>query len=72
VGTNIWKDLLEYTEEDFLFLVNTNLQSAFHLCQLAHPLLKASEAASIVFISSIGGVVSINLGSVVYSATKGN
>ncbi|KAG4967209.1 hypothetical protein GLYMA_12G059300v4 [Glycine max] len=71
VGTNIWKDLLEYTEEDFLFLVNTNLQSAFHLCQLAHPLLKASEAASIVFISSIGGVVSINLGSVVYSATKG-
>ncbi|KAG4979669.1 hypothetical protein JHK85_033627 [Glycine max] len=57
VGTNIWKDLLEYTEEDFLFLVNTNLQSAFHLCQLAHPLLKASEAASIVFISSIGGAM---------------
>ncbi|XP_020209516.1 senescence-associated protein 13 [Cajanus cajan] len=71
VGTNIWKDLLDYTEEDFSFVVNTNLQSAFHLSQLAHPLLKASEAASIVFISSIGGVVSINLGSAVYSATKG-
>ncbi|CAJ1933178.1 unnamed protein product [Sphenostylis stenocarpa] len=71
VGTNVWKELLDYTEEDFSFVVNTNLQSAFHLSQLAHPLLKASEAGSIVFISSIGGVVSINIGSVVYSATKG-
>jgi len=72
VGANIWKELLDYTEEDFSFVVNTNLQSAFHLSQLAHPLLKASEAGSIVFISSIGGVVSINIGSVVYSAAKGN
>ncbi|RDX58619.1 Tropinone reductase-like [Mucuna pruriens] len=71
VGTSIQKPVLDYTEEDFSFLVNTNLQSAFHLSQLAHPLLKASEAASIIFISSIGGVVSINIGSVVYSATKG-
>ncbi|KAL2328785.1 hypothetical protein Fmac_022212 [Flemingia macrophylla] len=72
VGTTIWKELLDYTEEDFSFVVNTNLQSAFHLSQLAHPLLKASEAASIVFISSITGVVSINyIGLAVYSATKG-
>ncbi|WVZ03470.1 hypothetical protein V8G54_024276 [Vigna mungo] len=71
VGANVWKELLDYTEEDFSFVVNTNLQSAFHLSQLAHPLLKASEAGSIVFISSIGGVVSINIGSVVYSAAKG-
>ncbi|KAL2328784.1 hypothetical protein Fmac_022211 [Flemingia macrophylla] len=71
VGTTIWKELLDYTEEDFSFVMNTNLQSAFHLSQLAHPLLKASEAASIVFISSINGVVSINIGSAVYSATKG-
>ncbi|KAK7312450.1 hypothetical protein VNO77_36321 [Canavalia gladiata] len=71
VGTNILKGTLDYTEEDFSFLVNVNLGSAFHISQLAHPLLKASESASIIFISSIAGSVSINVGSVVYSATKG-
>ncbi|XP_027356002.1 tropinone reductase homolog At2g30670-like isoform X1 [Abrus precatorius] len=71
VGTNIQKPTMEYTGEDFSFLVNTNLESAFHISQLAHPLLKASETASIIFISSIAGVASINVGSVVYSATKG-
>ncbi|QCD88386.1 tropine dehydrogenase [Vigna unguiculata] len=71
VGTNIQKHTLDFTAEDFAFLMNTNLESCFHLSQLAHPLLKASESASIIFISSIAGVVAINLVSVIYSATKG-
>ncbi|KAF7805424.1 senescence-associated protein 13-like [Senna tora] len=70
VGANLWKPTLEFTEEDFSFLVSTNLESAYHITQLAHPLLKASQAASIVFISSIAGVVSINIGSI-YGAAKG-
>ena len=72
VGTNKQKQTLDYTEEDFSFVVSTNLESAFHMSQLAHPLLKASEAASIVFISSIAGVVSINMGGTIYGAAKGN
>ncbi|KAH1220311.1 Tropinone reductase [Glycine max] len=71
VGTNIQKETLDFTEEDFTFLVNTNLESCFHLSQLAHPLLKASEAANIILISSIAGVVASNIVSVVYGATKG-
>ncbi|KAH7542403.1 hypothetical protein FEM48_Zijuj02G0069700 [Ziziphus jujuba var. spinosa] len=71
VGTNITKPTLDYTAEDFSFLTKTNLESAYHMCQLAHPLLKASGAGSIVFVSSVSGVVSINTGSI-YSATKGN
>ncbi|RDX98655.1 Tropinone reductase [Mucuna pruriens] len=71
VGTNIQKQLLDFTGEDFSVMLNTNLESAFHISQLAHPLLKASEAASIIFISSIAGFVSINITSAVYSATKG-
>ncbi|XP_014492967.1 tropinone reductase homolog At2g29150-like [Vigna radiata var. radiata] len=71
VGTNIIKQTLDFTAEDFAFLMNTNLESCFHLSQLAHPLLKASEAASIIFMSSIAGVVATNIVSVVYSATKG-
>lgn len=49
----------------------TNLESAFHLSQLAHPLLKASGSGSIVLMSSAAGVVHINVGSI-YGATKGN
>ncbi|XP_054797150.1 tropinone reductase homolog At5g06060-like [Prosopis cineraria] len=70
VGTNTKKQTEEYTEEDFSFFISTNLESAYHMSQLAYPLLKASEAASIVFISSIAGVVSVNVGSI-YGATKG-
>ncbi|TXG74163.1 hypothetical protein EZV62_002742 [Acer yangbiense] len=69
VGTNVMKPTLEYNEEDFSFLMATNFESAYHLSQLAHPLLKTSGAASIVFMSSVGGVVSVELGSI-YSATK--
>ncbi|WVZ03473.1 hypothetical protein V8G54_024279 [Vigna mungo] len=71
VGTSILKETMDFTAEDFAFLMNTNLESCFHLSQLAHPLLKASEAASIIFMSSIAGVVATNIVSVVYSATKG-
>ncbi|XP_023910922.1 tropinone reductase homolog At5g06060 isoform X2 [Quercus suber] len=45
-------------------------ESAYHLSQLAHPLLKASSAGSIVFVSSVCGVVSVSVGSI-YGATKG-
>ncbi|XP_014491230.1 tropinone reductase [Vigna radiata var. radiata] len=70
VGTNIQKQTLDFTAEDFAFLINTNLESCFHLSQLAHPLLKASEAASIIFISAVASFIATNLVSVIYSATK--
>lgn len=64
------KPTVDYSEEDFSFHISTNLESAFHLSQLAHPLLKASGCGNIVFMSSIAGVVSASVGSI-YSATKG-
>ncbi|XP_050109866.1 tropinone reductase homolog At1g07440-like isoform X2 [Malus sylvestris] len=70
VGTSILKATLEYTAEDYSFVMSTNLESVYHLCQLSHPLLKASGAANIIFLSSTAGVVSIDVGSI-YSATKG-
>ncbi|KAL4610667.1 hypothetical protein ACB092_08G066700, partial [Castanea dentata] len=71
VGTATSKPTLEYTAEDFLFLTSTNLESSYHMCQLAYLLLKASETGSIVFISSVAGVVAINTGGSIYSAAKG-
>ena len=66
------KQTIEYTAEDFSFLMCTNLESAYHMCQLAYPLLKASEAGSIVFVSSVAGVVGLTLGTSIYAAAKGN
>ncbi|KAK2642259.1 hypothetical protein Ddye_024022 [Dipteronia dyeriana] len=70
VGTNVTKRTEEYMEEDFSFVMATNFESAYHLSQLAHPLLEASKAGSIVFMSSVCGVVSVTGGSI-YGATKG-
>ncbi|PON78313.1 Short-chain dehydrogenase/reductase [Parasponia andersonii] len=70
VGTNIWKPTLESTAVDFSFLIKINLESAHHMCQLAHPLLKAS-GGSIVFISSIAGLISLNTGSIYAMAKAG-
>ncbi|XP_024003714.1 tropinone reductase homolog At2g30670 isoform X2 [Eutrema salsugineum] len=64
------KPTTEYVEDDFSFHISTNLESAYHLSQLSHPLLKASGSGSIVFISSVGGVVSMDCGSI-YGLTKG-
>ncbi|PRQ37960.1 putative oxidoreductase [Rosa chinensis] len=47
VGTNISKPTTEYTAEDYSFIVSTNLESTYHLCQLAHPVLKDSGAGNI-------------------------
>ncbi|XP_010931230.4 noroxomaritidine/norcraugsodine reductase [Elaeis guineensis] len=69
-GTGIVKAAVHFTAEEYSFLMATNLESAFHLSQLAHPLLKASGAGSIVFISSIAGARAIPNCSI-YSATKG-
>ena len=71
MGTNIWKQTTDYTAEDFSFLTSTNLESAYNMSQLAHPLLKASGAGSIVFISSVSSVSSLPIGSI-SSISKGN
>ncbi|XP_072954546.1 noroxomaritidine/norcraugsodine reductase-like isoform X1 [Typha angustifolia] len=69
-GTGIVKPTLDCTAEEYSYLMATNLESSFHLSQMAHPLLKASGRGSIVFISSIAGLKSFKNMSI-YSATKG-
>ncbi|KAJ7960154.1 Tropinone reductase-like protein [Quillaja saponaria] len=69
VGINYRKPTVEYSAEEFAKLRITNFDSAYHLCQLAHPLLKESRKGSIVFISSIASVVSLGTGSI-YAASK--
>uniref|UniRef100_A0A3P6CF68 3-oxoacyl-[acyl-carrier-protein] reductase n=1 Tax=Brassica campestris TaxID=3711 RepID=A0A3P6CF68_BRACM len=70
VGVLRGKPTIEYGADDFAFHISTNLESAYHICQLSHPLLKASGYGSIVFLSSVAGVVFTSGGSI-YSLTKG-
>ncbi|KAL5740553.1 hypothetical protein ACOSQ2_029733 [Xanthoceras sorbifolium] len=70
VGFPIVKATLNITAEDFASVMGTNFESGYHLCQLAHPLLKASGNGSIVFISSVAGVVALPHLSI-YAAAKG-
>ncbi|CAL4981039.1 unnamed protein product [Urochloa decumbens] len=68
-GIAIRKSALEHSVEEYSFVMATNLESAYHLCLLAHPLLKASGSGSIVFVSSIAGVVGLFSGPI-YGMTK--
>lgn len=64
------KRAIDHEEEDTSHTMATNFESPYHLCQLAHPLLKASENGCIVFISSVAGIVALPALSV-YAASKG-
>ncbi|WVZ54138.1 hypothetical protein U9M48_004989 [Paspalum notatum var. saurae] len=73
VGTNFARPTTEYTAGDYARLMATNLDSAFHLCQLAHPLLAAASGgagASVVLVSSVCGVVAVCTGAI-YAMAKG-
>ncbi|KAJ3688701.1 hypothetical protein LUZ61_017865 [Rhynchospora tenuis] len=66
-----WKPATQFTSEEYSSLMATNFDSAFHLSQLAHPLLKASGKGSVVYISSIAGTGALSEGIAVYCSTKG-
>ncbi|XP_020089870.1 tropinone reductase homolog At5g06060-like [Ananas comosus] len=69
-GTVIVKPTIEYSEEDTAHIWATNFESGYHLSQLSHPLLKESGRGSIVFTSSVAGIVAVPYGTP-YAATKG-
>jgi len=63
----------EYTAEDYSRIMATNLESCFHLSQLAHPLLRNASVAgggSVVHISSIASFLAFPQ-ETLYSVTKG-
>ena len=69
VGTNIRKPVAEATEAEYDTMVATNQTSAFFLCKLFLPLLRASRSASVVNVASAAGIRSSGTG-VIYAMTK--
>jgi len=69
VGRNIRKPTINYSADEYRAILETNLDSAFHLCRAAYPLLSQAENASIVNIGSTAGSVAV-LSGLPYAMTK--
>lgn len=69
VGTNLRVPTLEYTTDNLRQIMSANVESAFGLCQLMHPLLKATRGA-IVNVSSIASRTVIRTSTAAYSMSK--
>jgi tropinone reductase I len=68
-GTNIRKKAIEYEPDEYAKVRETNMDSVFDLCRLAHPLLKAAGEASVVNIASIAALRQLGTG-IPYAMTK--
>lgn len=62
-GTNIRKRTMDYTNDEIASLLDINLISAYEMCRLCYPLLKANESTAIVNISSTAGKSVVRTGS---------
>ncbi|ARK09953.1 SDR family oxidoreductase [Fibrivirga algicola] len=69
VGTNIRKPTADYAADEYDYVLNTNIRSAYELTQAVYPLLKATGQSSIVFVSSVSGLTHTSSGSL-YGMTK--
>jgi len=69
VGTNIRKKMVDYSDEEYHLILNTNMHSNFALSQLFYPLLKASGAAAVVNVLSVAGLTHLRSGAP-YGMTK--
>ena len=68
-GTNIRKSTAAYSGDEYDYVLNTNMRSAFELTQAAYPLLKASGDGKVIMISSVSGLTHTSSGSL-YGMTK--
>ncbi len=62
VGTNIRKKALDFTLEEYEFIMSTNLTSNFEMSRLSYPFLKASGNAAIVNLVSVAGFTHLRTG----------
>lgn len=70
VGIGEVKSTLDITEEGYDLVMDTNVRSTLHMCQLAHPLLKASERGRIVCMSSLCSLTNTIFPCSTYSMSK--
>lgn len=69
VGTNIRKKAIEYTDEEYYSVFNTNMHANFMVSKAFHPLLKQSGDAAVVNVLSVAGLTHLRTGAP-YGMTK--
>ncbi|MFT6582263.1 MAG: 2-deoxy-D-gluconate 3-dehydrogenase [Alphaproteobacteria bacterium] len=69
-GTNIRKEPEEYTLDEWRFVLDTNLTSAFSCSQAAYPAIKKSGGGKIINIGSMFSLFGASF-STAYAASKG-
>ena len=62
LGGNVTRAALDYALEEVEALLRTNLLSAFHLSQLAHPHLAAHGTGAIVNVGSVSAITHVRSG----------
>ena len=68
-GTNIRRKAIDYTSDEYRAVRETNQDSVFELCRLAHPLLRAAKEASVVNVVSVAALRHLGTGAP-YAMTK--
>lgn len=61
-GTNIRKRMADISLEEYRHIQRVNLESAYDLCRLLHPLLRDSAPSCVVNNASVAGLVHLRTG----------
>lgn len=69
VGNNIRRAALDLSADEWSFIWDTNVRSAFELARLLYPALKAHGRSAIVNIASVSGLTHVRTG-VAYGMSK--
>jgi Tropinone reductase 1 len=68
-GMNVRKKTLDYAEDEYRTIIETNMISAFELCRMLHPLLAERKQGAIVNVVSVAGLKHVRTGPP-YAMTK--
>ena len=68
-GGNVTRAAVDYTEDEWRGIFETNVFSAFELSRYAHPLLTRHAASCIVNVGSVSGITAVRSGAP-YGMTK--
>lgn len=68
-GTNVSRASMDYAEDEWRSIFETNLFAAFEICRFAYPLLARNRASAIVNVGSVSGLLHVRTGAP-YGASK--
>ena len=68
-GANVSRAAMDYAEDEWRAIFETNIFAAFEICRYAYPLLREHPASAIVNVGSVSGLTHVRTGAP-YGASK--